>query len=268
MGKVFNFYNYEFSNDAFTLEEYLISNHIEYTKDSGSIKFFIKIDDSDKLVSANSIISNNKVERMYITITPKSYSSRKNIETEIEHRYNLISKDMNTMTRVYEADDYKIIFQSPENIRIDIQFENVTIEMERKQDKEHRKKVIIFTAIGLLLSVLFMMLYFSFKEMIWLHIMTAIISILYALYQFFYLYLKNILYGKTEKIIICILGIIIFIGLVLVGGFFVIARIGADAGDMNVFNNNFNILDMLMCIIYALPAFHLVLLILALFSYA
>jgi len=196
---------------------------------------------------------------------------------EFEDQYDKLISYLNVNSIEYKMLDNLLVFQiknencnkpivvnNPESLLIDVQFELVTPLTERKEAVKHYKAIALFTAIGLVLSVAFIALYFSFKSLVSLHVFTSIVSLAYGLFQFFYLYLRKSMYSKNTKLAICIVIPIIYFALVIITSIFMFIRIG----DPDIFSERFIFIDVLMVLIYMVPSFHIVLLLLAGLAYA
>ena len=214
-----------------------------------------------KNIEVSATFSGDKITRLQLKCYPISFNNRKKIEEEIEAKYKFIEKDLNFQKRVYEAEGFYIIVHNPETLLIDVQFQPV---IEGKVDKLQLKRTILFTIIGVFLSALFIILYFTYKTSVILHVLTSIIAISYAMYQFIFLYIRKLLMDKSRKIALCIVIPFIYLLLIIFLSFFYFGMMGflPDPNLANILG------DILMVIIYISPSFHLLLLLLAGLSYA
>ena len=249
----FKFFNYKFSNDLTMLYDYLKENNIKYKVFKNYIKFNLINEYCKKPIEIKVLFSNELITRMYFTCIPISFNNRKKIEEEIITNYKLTESNMDTSTSYYEAEDYVIKVVNPEMILIDVQFEKV-IENVHIEQKKNNKLIILFTIIGVVFSVLFIFLYFKFKFQP-LNIITAVIACGYALYQFYYIYLKEKLISNIGKIAVLFFVPILYIGLISV--FSLLLGIRMEI----VPDSNFKIslLDVIFVFMYLFPSFHLVL---------
>ena len=199
----FKFFNYVFSDDLNALYHYLSENKIEYKTRKKTIGFKITNDYCKSPIHVLVTFQKDKVIRIELYCQPISYNNRKAIEEEMNTNYKLIKKNLDTFSSSYQANDYIIKLVNPEEIWIDVQFEEV-IENKMLEDKKHNKKVFLFTIVGIVLSILFIVLYFSFKDLLILNVFNAIIASAYAMFQFYYIYLKDTYKSKGVKIAICI----------------------------------------------------------------
>lgn len=261
---IFKFYNYEFEDQYDKLISYLNVNSIEYKMLDNLLVFQIKNENCNKPIDVHATVAENRITRLQLKCYPISFMYRKRIELELDNNYNLINKEYNASIRTYDSGEYAIVVNNPESLLIDVQFELVTSLTERKEAVKHYKAIALFTAIGLVLSVAFIALYFSFKSLVSLHVFTSIVSLAYGLFQFFYLYLRKSMYSKNTKLAICIVIPIIYFALVIITSIFMFIRIG----DPDIFSERFIFIDVLMVLIYMVPSFHIVLLLLAGLAYA
>ena len=152
---------------------------------------------------------------------------------------------------------------NPENILIDVQFEPV-LYVEKKENKLQLKRKIIFTLIGILLSVSFLILYFSDKSNVTLHIITAIIAFSYAMYQFIFLYIRKLLWDTGHKIVLGVSFPILYF--LIVPLLFVIFLLFCGITLKDIMLINFT--DFFMVSVYLAPSFHLLILLAIALSYA
>ena len=179
----------------------------------------------------------------------------------MDSKYKLIEKDLHTLRRIYEAEEYSIIVNNPETLWIDVQFEPVD---ESKEEKLQLKRTILFTALGVVLSIICIILYVSFKSNIFLNLLTAIIAVSYAMYQFIFLYIRKALMSRGSKIALCIVVPFLYILIMT----FVTVIFFARAGALTEPDIFFNVIDVLMVFLYLSPSFHLIILLIEGMSYA
>lgn len=259
----FKFYNYIFSNDLETFENYLFDNAITYYIKDNQMFFKLENEYCKRSVEASATFENDKITRLQLKCYPISFNNRKKIEEELDSNYKLIEKDLSFMKRIYETDDYTIVMHNPENILIDVQFEPV-LYVEKKESKLQLKRKIIFTIIGVILSVLFMILYFSNKTNVILNTLTAIIAFSYAMYQFIFLYIRKLLWDMGHKIALGVsVPILYFLIVPLLFGFFLLLC-GLSLEDAQLIN----LFDFFMVLVYLSPSFHLLILFAIGLSYA
>ena len=258
----FKFFEYIFSNDLNIFYDYLNKNNINYKTKRNKINFEIHNNCCKVPIEIVASYKDNKITRIELYCQPISFNNRKKIEEEMNSNYRLLEKNLDTSTSYYEANNYDIKMINPEHIWIDVQFERI-IENKRLEEENHHKKISIFTIFGVILSVLFIFLYFKFKDKFILNMLTAVIASLYAMFQFYCIYLKDTYKSKGTKIAICIVIPFIYIFcLILISLLFVIrSEILIDSF------GSVNILDVLFVIIYLSPSFHILLLVVALLGY-
>lgn len=256
--KKFNFYSYVFPNKTSQLKKYLLEENINYKIREDQIFFEFDNEYCKRPIMACATFENDKIIRLQLKCYPISFNNKKAIETFLDSQYNLVEKDYNTIRRIYEADDYTIVANNPDSILIDVQFEQI-IFVERKENKKKFKKILIFTILGLCLSSLFISLYFIYKSNVVLNIITAITSIIYALFQFVFIYIKKSLIQRKYKIVLCVIIPFVYFWLMCVLLLFIFVHTGIILD----FKTMVNIVDILFVIIYLSPSFHFLLLILA-----
>ena len=262
----FRFYEYSFPNKVDIFKEYLSNNNMNYRIIDNNIFFQFENQYCKKLIEASATFEEDRITRLQLKCYPISFNNRKKIEEELDSKYKLVEKDLNSMKRIYEAEDYTIVLNNPENLLIDVQFEPV-LYVQQKEDKLQLKRTIIFTVLGVLLSTLFITLYFNYKSNLVLNIITAIVAISYAIFQFAYLYLRKSLLSKGTKIALCIIIPFVYVLLLIVLLIFALARTGI------LFESDFtlsliNSIDAIFVFVYLSPSFHILLLLAAGLSYA
>ena len=257
----FKFFNYIFPNDLESFKQYLTSNMIEFKIKDYQIFFHFENQYCKKLIEASATFDGDKITRLELKCNPISFNNRKKIEGELDSKYKLIERDLHTLRRIYEAEEYSIIVNNPETLWIDVQFEPVD---ESKEEKLQLKRTILFTVLGVILSTICIILYLSFKSNIFLNLLTAIIAVSYAMYQFIFLYIRKALMSRGSKIALCI--IIPFLYILIMT--FVTVIFFARAGALTEPDIFFNVIDVLMVFIYLSPSFHLIILLIEGMSYA
>ena len=259
----FRFYEYNFPNKLDVFKEYLSNNNMNYRIIDNNIFFQFENQYCKKLIEASATFEEDRITRLQLKCYPISFNNRKKIEEELDSKYKLVEKDFNSMKRIYEAEDYTIVLNNPENLLIDVQFESV-LKYEKKEEKLQLKKTIFFTVVGVIISTVFIILYFSFKSNVILNVATLIIAIAYAIFQFAYLYLRKSLMSKEYKVVVCILIPIFYLLLAT----FTLIVLFAKANVQLDLNFDTNIVDVLFVLVYLSPSFHLLLLLMAGLSYA
>lgn len=256
--KKFNFYSYVFPNKTSQLKKYLLEENINYKIREDQIFFEFDNEYCKRPIMACATFENDNVTRLQLKCYPISFNNKKAIEVYLDSQYNLVEKDYNAIRRIYEADGYTIVANNPDSILIDVQFEQI-IFVEKKENKKKFKKILIFTILGLCLSSLFITLYFIYKSNVVLNILTAITAIVYALFQFVFIYIKKSLIQRKYKIALCVIIPFIYFLLMCILLLFLFVQTGIILD----FNTVLNLVDILFVIIYLSPSFHLLLLLLA-----
>lgn len=259
----FCFFNYIFPNDLETLKQYLLENQITYKIIDNKMFFQFENECCNKPIVVSVAFDNGKIIRIQLKCYPISFNNKKRIIEELNSKYKYIERDANTLNRIYETDEYRIVVNDPGNILIDVQFESVQ-QLDKKEEKLQIKRIIMFTIIGVLLSTLFITLYFINKSNLLINIITAVLSIAYAMFQFIYLYLRKTLMDRSEKIILCILIPLIYIVVLSILAIFLFAKIGVSFDP----ETKINIIDILFIFIYLAPSFHVLALIASGLAYA
>ena len=76
--------------------------------------------------------------------------------------------------------------------------------------KENKQKI-IFTIIGLFISVISIVLYVNFKSFVYLTILLCLINLTYGIIQLYYIYFKEKFFSKIERITLTIFFALIFV---------------------------------------------------------
>ena len=97
----FKFYNYIFSNDLETFENYLFDNAITYYIKDNQMFFKLENEYCKRSVEASATFENDKITRLQLKCYPISFNNRKKIEEELDSNYKLIEKDLSFMKRIY-----------------------------------------------------------------------------------------------------------------------------------------------------------------------
>lgn len=244
----FNYYDYCFKDDYISLITFLEQNKIAYKRKRKFLTFRLKHDEcrADDIVKA--FFQGNKITKIVISCFPQSFKIRKKIENYFNDNYSLIKNDYNEMLIWYQATNYQISLYVPENIQINVYF----VEEEKQKVDLNLKKIIPYTALGVLLSAYAISSYFWGHKNLILSIVNAIIVLLFTGYELYNLYLKEKKIIKEERIALLIvlpLIIMIFIVLITFGLFGYITDLA--------FLAIFNFMDVIFILIYLLPSFHI-----------
>lgn len=263
MEKDFKFYNYVFANSISSLVCYLNAQAIEFKINKCFISFRIECSDCKQPVEVKAFYKENIITDMRLRCYPKSYTSGKNIELSVGRDYKLKNNDINNSTKEYVAEGYSIFLKNPYNIEIIVEFEIVSEKEQRKREWYNLPTIIGFTGGGLALSVLFITLYFCFRNIIWVNILTALIAISYAFVELYFCHIKNSFLSRVGKLIMMVVMPLLFLYVFILIILFLVVRI---TGEMT--NPGLNWIDFSMVLLYSLPSFHIILLIMAGLSYA
>lgn len=76
--------------------------------------------------------------------------------------------------------------------------------------KENKQKI-IFTIIGLFISIFSIVLYVNFKSFVYLTILLCLINLTYGIIQLYYIYFKEKFFSKTERITLTVFFALIFV---------------------------------------------------------
>ena len=129
----FRFYEYIFPNKLDFFKEYLSNNNMNYRIIDNNIFFQFENQYCKKLIEASATFEEDRIIRLQLKCYPISFNNRKKIEGELDSKYKLIERDLHTLRRIYEAEEYSIIVNNPETLWIDVQFEPVDETKEEKQ---------------------------------------------------------------------------------------------------------------------------------------
>lgn len=260
MGKKFKFYEYEFSDSLSSLKVYLNEKEIEYIQNNAFISFNIDCVNCKEPVEVKAYYKDDSILNLVLNCYPISFNNRQCIEEELNKYYEKKTDEIGL--KEFLADDYYILFKYSENVQITVEFKALDNEARKRIRNEKLRYQVPFVAIGAILSGLFITLYFCFKQLVWLHITTSIIGIIYAYFELYYMYIKRELLSKTGKKVAMIVIPILFAVIVSLVSIFFAMRI--TDGDIS----SFNWIDFVMIIVYMLPSFNILLIIMAGLSYA
>lgn len=263
--KIFKFKSYEFSNQLDNLERYLIEKNIIYKKNKVFLRFQITNEDCSQKVEVKAYYLKNTVYRIMLYFYPIAHSNMMNLIKYFEDNFTLINKDVNKSERVFN-DGYDIFVTNSYYLTVDVRFEVLTTTLQKIERNDMRMKVVSLTIVGILMSALFIFLYFKFKEYYLLSILTAIIALIYAFSQVYFIYIKDACLSKSGKKKVMIVVPILFVAVVAFTSFFLAVRV--TDGDIKNQISKFSWLDIIMVFIYLCPSFHILVLLLALASYA
>lgn len=260
MNKIFKFYDFEFSESLSSLLVYLNEKEIKYNKNMAFISFNIPCVNCKEPVEVKAYYKDDSIINLVLNCYPISFNNRKCIEDELNKYYEKKSNEIGI--KEFFAEDYYISFRYSENVQITVEFSPLDREANKRITKEKLRYQIPFIVCGAMLSGLFIALYFCFKDIVWLHIITSIIGIIFAFFELYYMYIKRGLLSKTGKKVAMVVIPIVFLVIVSLVSLFFAIRI--TDGDFT----SFNWLDFVMIIVYMLPSFNILLVIMAAFSYA
>ena len=254
MSKVFKFYDFEFNDSLSSLLLYLKDKEIKYNENKAFVSFNIPCTDCEEPVEVIAYYKNDSILHLVLNTYPTVFSKQKAIEAELNKYYEK-AKD-NVDLKEFQAEDFSIFFKISENVQITVEFSPLDKETKRRIRNQKLKYQIPFISVGAIISAVFITLYFCFKGVWWLHIVTSIFGVGYAIFELYYMYIKHALLSKSGKKAAIISAPIGFVLLFSFISFLFV--VWATEGDIT----SFNWLDYAMVIVYLLPSFHLLILIL------
>ena len=256
----FKFFNYTFSSNLEEVKEYLIKENIKFIKTKEEITFAIDNEFCNNPINVTMSYIYDEITRIVLFCEPKSFGNRKKLEEHLNENYELVENSLNDMKKIYKGLEYLIYVDNSTDLWIDVKFHYID---EKKEQRKIFKNVILFTIFGVILSALFISLYLILNNLV-LNIIFAIVAILYALWQFIFIYLRKALINRKLKIALCIIIPLLYMLVMFIAFIFLFIRIG---GDFKYFSYPF-VGNALMIFIYLSPSFHLLLLIMSGLTYA